>query len=140
VVRNEAGGSGGGIYASSGRIYNSIVYFNAAGSDSNIFYNAADSEFEYNCVVPSIAGTGVIDDDPGRHRHAEGLEQLTRLIFVDFHSSGSYGPAINPQTAGQRPVAKGKFRGKFQGILRGSGGGIFPSDMSPPGGVGVSFS
>jgi len=67
VVSNYAKTSGGGVYIKDvGNGTNNIVYFNTAGVDANNFTNTAgNTGLQYSCVIPAVAGTRNITNDPG---------------------------------------------------------------------------
>jgi len=60
IVANRSGTYGGGQYG--GNVYNSIIYYNTAGSGGDNYYSGART---YCCTTPYPGGTGNITNEPG---------------------------------------------------------------------------
>jgi len=66
IVSNYAAISGGGLYISStnGSGTNNIIYFNTAAVAANFTNTAGNAGLSYSCVIPAVAGTGNITNNP----------------------------------------------------------------------------
>ena len=65
IVSNYAGLAGGGVYLTgAGSGTNNIVYFNTAPSAANFTNAAGNIGLDYSCVIPAVAGTGNITNNP----------------------------------------------------------------------------
>jgi len=65
IVSNYAKIAGGGLYLDgSGNGTNDIVYFNTAPNAANFTNTAGNIGLNYCCVIPAVAGTGNITNNP----------------------------------------------------------------------------
>jgi predicted outer membrane repeat protein len=61
IVSNSANTIAGGIHCSNTTVRNSIIYFNTASADPNVYGHVS---IQYSCTTPHLSGHGNIDEDP----------------------------------------------------------------------------
>jgi hypothetical protein len=66
IARNAAQVAGGLDAFYGGRVHNTIVFLNTAGTGSNFYFQGSASAptATYSCLAPLVAGTGMLDEDP----------------------------------------------------------------------------
>ncbi len=101
VVRNSCTQWGGG--ANSCSIFNSIVYFNTAGSGATT-PNIKSGSASYTCTTPAFGGAGNITNDPGFVNRATGDYHLSSNSPCINAGGNSYAPAGTDQDGNPRII------------------------------------